>query len=443
MALSVAVLMAFLLLPMWLVLQPNPEWRMASWAFAFLVVALLLSICALAGGRRWVAHFAFPVSFIFTAIPWPSAIENPVVQGLTAHVTSLAVEILNLTGTIAVQRGNLIEVGTGVLGVNEACSGIRSLQAAIMVALFLGEMLRLRTLPRLLLLVASVVTAFFGNIVRATLLASTAARSGMHSVDEVHDAAGYSILTACLIVTWLLGLKLAPRSEPTLASGEKYDPHALSVTFCGSLAAWMIFGFFATEWWFGRAHSDTGMRLVLTPPAHGIAVSEIPIPPVVTQVLRFDEHRAVTWREATGQTWMAYCFRWGAGPARSRILARIHRPDFCLTAVGHALTADRGEAYFDIDGVSLPLQRFTFGEGTASIQVYYGVWENRASAFVPAPLGESAMRGSLRAVQQRERHLSQHVVELALFGYPSADEADASVRRRLPGIFHLQSSKSD
>ena len=52
----------------------------------------------------------------------------------------MTVQALHLFGIPALQNGNLIEVKTGLLGINEACSGIRSFQATLMVSLFLGEL---------------------------------------------------------------------------------------------------------------------------------------------------------------------------------------------------------------------------------------------------------------------------------------------------------------
>ncbi len=62
------------------------------------------------------------------------------VNGLMQAATELTVAAFNLFQIPAVQHGNLIEVRTGLLGMDEACSGIRSLQATFMVSLFLGEL---------------------------------------------------------------------------------------------------------------------------------------------------------------------------------------------------------------------------------------------------------------------------------------------------------------
>src|SRR4029078_10432291 len=105
--------------------------------------------------------FAFPILFFFVAVPWPSQIEQPLIQGLMRADAAINVEILNLIGMPAVQMGNLIEVGSGVVGIDEACTGIRSLQATLMVALFLGEFYDLSSIRRIILVLVGLGIAFF------------------------------------------------------------------------------------------------------------------------------------------------------------------------------------------------------------------------------------------------------------------------------------------
>ena len=76
-------------------------------------------------------HFAFPLLFTAVAVPWPSAWESALVQRLMQGSAAVAVEVLNIAGIAAVRHGNLIEVATGLVGVEEACSGMRGLQTSL------------------------------------------------------------------------------------------------------------------------------------------------------------------------------------------------------------------------------------------------------------------------------------------------------------------------
>ncbi len=137
--------------------EANPTWRLTSLLWTLEVIALTL-LCML---WRWAqppprdlvrfrtqfqlsafsfSDFAFPICFFLVAVPWPSGLENFLTQSLMRLNTATTVELLGFFGIPAVQQGNVIEVGTGVVGIDEACSGIRSLQAALMISLFLGEL---------------------------------------------------------------------------------------------------------------------------------------------------------------------------------------------------------------------------------------------------------------------------------------------------------------
>jgi len=76
-------------------------------------------------------------------------------------------------------------IPSGVLGVEEACSGVRSLQSGMMVSLFFGEILRLVPGRRMLLVGAAFGAALAGNVIRSSFLAAMASRQGIAEVSMV------------------------------------------------------------------------------------------------------------------------------------------------------------------------------------------------------------------------------------------------------------------
>ena len=44
-------------------------------------------------GLRWVRHFAFPILFFFVAVPWPTSLEQMVIQGLMRADALINVEV--------------------------------------------------------------------------------------------------------------------------------------------------------------------------------------------------------------------------------------------------------------------------------------------------------------------------------------------------------------
>ncbi len=106
-ALAMAIAALLLLLPVRLFEIANPEWRLLAWVHAAAVVTLTLLLLWWAGGKAWLRHFAFPVAFIFVAVPWPTSLETPVIQGLMRIVARVAAETAMLLGTPAQVEGNL------------------------------------------------------------------------------------------------------------------------------------------------------------------------------------------------------------------------------------------------------------------------------------------------------------------------------------------------
>ncbi len=212
-----AVAVAIALLPTWLLSRPNPDWPFLNWLLTAEVVAIVLGAVAAIGGRAWLGHFAVPAALIFTAVPWPDVIESPFTQWMMRNVASAAVVLLDVAGVGAIQHGNLIEVATGVVGVDEACSGIRSFQGSLMASLVLGELFRFNISRRVALLVASVVAAFVTNVIRAAFLAWSAAQSGLHAVERWHDPAGMTILLVCVGIILAVALFL-DRDAPAAAA---------------------------------------------------------------------------------------------------------------------------------------------------------------------------------------------------------------------------------
>src|SRR5256886_6979109 len=138
-----------------LIQEANPDWRLLSWTMAICAVLISGAGIYLAGGASWLRHFAFPLVFFLVAVPWPTSLEQIVIQGLMRIDALINVEFLTAIGIPAVQLGNVIEVGAGYVGIDEACTGIRSLQATFMVSLLLGEFYGFAVGRRMILIVAA------------------------------------------------------------------------------------------------------------------------------------------------------------------------------------------------------------------------------------------------------------------------------------------------
>ena len=179
-------------------------------------------------GPQTLRHFRFPILFALIAVPIPGVLWSPVVFGLKGLVTFVNVELLNLLGIPALQQGSVIQLPNCRVGVDEACSGIRSLQSSLMMALFIGDQSLRQAGLRWLLVGGAVGWAVVGNIGRSLYLSLTAHRHGAEALDAVHDTAGWSVLVVTLVglgvMAWALDrwestwLQLVKRRRKVLAN---------------------------------------------------------------------------------------------------------------------------------------------------------------------------------------------------------------------------------
>ncbi|MFM2081595.1 MAG: hypothetical protein RL380_286 [Verrucomicrobiota bacterium] len=413
------------LLPARLIQEANTTWRVTSWAMAFAVTGVSLSAVYLAGGRNWLRHFGFPILFFLVAVPWPGGVEQLVIQKLTGWNAATTVELVTLQGIAAVQQGNAIEVSTGPVGIDEACSGIRSLQATLMIALFLGEFYRFKRGRRLALVSAAVLFSFVFNVGRTLLLVMVAAKQGQAAMAKWHDPAGVTIIIGCFSALWALAHGWSqPPGKIIRPSGTAAK---LPTAFLAGIASLAVVAEVGTEVWY-RAHETSVAR---TPwsvvwPERAASFKRDVISKDVREIMNFDEGQAVRWLDDEGYAWRAFYFCWN--PARSleqRVkiqAAKGHRPDICLRAVGLEMKEDFGLNNFNAGGLVFPFHCYRFESQGASLFVFYSAWEDGVTADAPINLREGT-RERIQAALAGSRGLGQRMLEFIISG--ATDEAAA------------------
>ncbi len=425
-------------LPLRVVQEANPEWRLLYWMGGLQMVTLTLAALYAAGGGWWVRYFLVPVLFVLLAVPWPMGFELAVTQNLMRLVTSLTVEVTTWLGIPAVQHGNLIEVGQGVVGVDEACSGVRSLQSALMMSLLLGELYQLTRLRRLSLVAGSIGFVLVANLTRTVFLVHAAARRGLHEMESLHDTAG--LLVMLIVLPGLLALALLLRSRaaqrplpkpPAPGSGLPALPR-----WVGLLAlAWLGAVELTTAAWY-RAHEvglPASARWSVAWPAQSPAFKRSPLPANSLAILRCSNSESASWQDAEGNLWSAFFLRWEPGK-NSAQLAKGHRPEICLPAAGATLREDFGQLLLPARELRLPFRHQTFESGSRLFHVFYCLWSDRASSRDASSAEDGTQASRLRATLAGERHLGQQVLEIVLQGPDSQEEALALLQSQLPSL---------
>jgi exosortase len=443
-ALAVIVaLLAFSLMPMRLIQEANPDWRLISWAMALMLAGLTLCALFHAGGWPWVAHFAFPVLFILVAVPWPVPLETRLVQGLMRTNASIAVEGLAWLGFPAAQHGNIIQIGSMQVGVEEACSGVRSLQTTLMISLFLGELYQLGVARRCLLVALGFGVAFLCNVARTFFLVLLSTSRGTDALAKWHNTAGLAVLAGSvaglLLLAQLLRTKRAAEAnaaEPDVA-GRRARP--LPVRALVALIAWLLLVEAATEVWY-RSHESAALKnpaWSIDWPQSGARFKKIEISDTARAILKYNKGEAAAWANPDGSSWMAFFLRLLPGRTAAQ-LATAHGPGICLPATGIAMRSDLGIRPLQLRGIVLPFHAYVFEYNQRPLHVFYCLWEDRARDGGNPKIGDAITYATrLRAVRGGVRNTGQQVLEIAVLGYDSESQAETALVRQLEEMIRL------
>jgi exosortase len=480
-------LCALVYAPTRLVHEANPVWRLTSLLWTLEVIGLTLLIVRLAFSARRLAQVTFPICFFLVAVPWLYPVEVFLVESLTQLNVGATIELLGWFGIPAVQHANVIEIGTGMVGIDEACSGIRSFQATLMISLFLGELYRLSIARRGVCVLAGFAFAFIFNVGRTLLLTRIAASKGTGAIAAWHDPAGVTILVACFVSLWLLALGLrkmsavrsskfevqgskfnpaspgSPHASSALASeeappsgiqssrfevqGSKFDPGSplpSSISQLRSpilaLAAWLILVETGTELWY-RVHeraSDRRESWSVQLPA-GYKIKEVQ--KLVTSEFHYDQGTAADWEDRNGAHWQLFYFRWDPAHSLARRVrvqrAKMHGPSTCLTHIGMTLNADLGATLIRIGEFRMAIQHYVFEVDGKPLHVFYGIYEDQTGSAVLANrrLGTASR---IAAALAGSRNYGQRFLEIAVSGYDRPEDARAALTRELATLIKIE-----
>jgi len=161
---------------------------------AFGVMSIVTANIIAVYGVGALGTLGFAFYFLLIALPLPSVVQSLLVSNLQLFVASMDEELLNLIGIPAQRTGAIIRLANGQVGVDDACSGFRSLQSSIMAGMFIGFLLFKAWGWRIVLVLVAILFAILGNIGRTFFLCWQGAARGIESIKGVHDAAGWSVM---------------------------------------------------------------------------------------------------------------------------------------------------------------------------------------------------------------------------------------------------------
>ena len=426
--------------------EADPEWRPGLWIVLGLYVASLLGWLWVYGGTSWMRYFAFPVCFLILSLPWFFEIEYPLVQGLMRWNTLLVSHSLQGLAIEATPAGNVIRLQNCELGVEEACSGILSLQASLMMGFLLGEIYRLSLRNRVILVGSSIALALLGNYLRTFFLALMAFYSGPDAVPHWHDTAGYAILVLTGLGSWIVAIGLGfgkvsvPQTveEKNSSFDESYQNKSalrLAIQIC--LIA--LLAEVATQAWFGwkeltlARHTPWTVQMPVVDSFHKVNLSEVTL-----EALNCDVSETGQWLDERGLNWTVFYFRYNPKPY-TRIVLGWHNPDNCLPSAGFTKVRDYPDFPTEVNGVRLIVRPKQFVFKGAPVYIFWVVYANRGELPPESDtriqlLFMTKLRLHASDVWHGNRGVGVETMEAALAGAPDYESAKDAYLKMLQSL---------
>jgi exosortase len=355
----------------------------------FLTVTSTIAVLRDLGGNDLARAEIFPVLFFLTAVPWPPRFEQPITSALMGWVAAAAAELLHWLGIEAQTSGAAIALRSGLVGITEACSGIRSLQAGIMFGLAMGEWFLLRPVRRVILLLLAVVLALTTNLARTLALSLQAEWHGVNSLDRVHDFIGNTTITALIVGIWVAGKLLAPRVKrrplppATEIAGQgrrllaKVRTEARPVF--GLLLLCFLAGIIYARAFYAQLEAQDRTQ---TAPFFTARIDnssgnrQAPIPRDIWNELHPTSGEHVRRESPELPPGGGDCFHFFWKPSAWNRFALVHRPDICMPGVGWKPDGEAEPFDVALNGRSIRCYIFRFQRGNAHALELWGAWRN-------------------------------------------------------------------
>lgn len=158
------------------------------------------------------ARFSVTLLFVFPALIWMlsapmvAVLDNKIRVFLMNKVTVVVFGVFDFLGYELERRGNVLILPEGSVGVEEACSGIRSLTGCLFAGSFFGAVFMRKFWKKVLMVFLAMCFAVLMNLCRSMFLTLWSYHYGSNAIDEewslpiigdigtVHDVTGLLIM---------------------------------------------------------------------------------------------------------------------------------------------------------------------------------------------------------------------------------------------------------
>jgi EpsI family protein len=388
---------AFTLPLVWLLQTGLPGWRVLvlwwQWAaVSAITLAVVFGRSGVAGGRS----VLFPLLFLAFALPIPSIVDAPLKLRLQGVTTASSEFLLRLLGEDVSRPGGgfVLHLPGGDLGVEEACSGVRSVTALTAIAAFLAYLFRFGPVRGILLVALAIPVVIGVNVLRVVLSGLIQEHIGGRYIrDEWHEGLGLlMVLVGVAGVRAVTGALRHPRlqwsgeragfatsatdspRDPTSSAGHTPSRRWSIVTAVTLVTSCTMSAIFAAVELRTGPTAESPPDLTALPLTLGEWTGrDLPVPAHVANMLYPDTALHREYRNAIGrgiQVWVLY---WGV-PEQIR---GYHHPDVCLPSAGAAPVSNGEVVLQPTGGGRLPVATRVIRGSGQNLYVLYWTQEGR------------------------------------------------------------------
>lgn len=346
--------------------------RIVVWWLLVSALVVIAGAVVFQFGWRHLRLLAFPLAFNFFCLPLPGKLHGPLEMGLKEITTKISARGLPLLGIPTGRHGHVLELPSGQLGVEDACSGIRSFSALMAIACLVAYW-RGFSLPRGAILVAlTVPIVILANGARVITTGILQEKIGPWIVHGwAHDALGFLVVLVGLGLILLVSQGLRPRlaDDPTPEDPTPIQQHLPPAPVSTSLPRPSADDDSEDddperrlEWAMSPADWRATMALLVlvpalvgavvstfyfrTEPAASVRLADIPtrigrwngaaveVPEFIKEQLVYDRASNYIYRSPTGHEVSAWVVYWSS----TDFVPGPHSPDICWPSRGWSVT---------------------------------------------------------------------------------------------------------
>lgn len=316
-----------------------------------LLIVSASAVWMLAGRARF-RILAPALGLLAFAVPWPDSFLLPVTSALQRMVAVCSAHVLRALGIEVFRDGNLLVLHSAVLGVAEACSGIRSLMAFFATAAACAAFLSLRVWRTLLLFVLVPVAAVGSNVVRIVVTSFLVLFGGdVWLRGFLHDLLGLAVVVLGGGILFLGALWLSRGSRPPVSAnpaGEQsmnpFRPGLLAAIGGAMLLASTLSMRHVVRHYEGLARPDSHVqeaRLPLAEFPYAVGqyrcTDEARLSAMEFDMLQPSEHLVRTYEDPQGNWVLLTVLYWEAQrtfPGSTAVMRYPHTPYSCMWGAG-------------------------------------------------------------------------------------------------------------